>query len=534
MKLKVFTAFSGYDSQCMALDRLHQNNPYFTYELVGWAEIDKYVIQAHNAVYPQWAERNYGDISKIDWAQVPDFDLFTYSSPCQDFSQAGKQAGGTEGSGTRSSLLWECRRAILAKRPKYLLMENVAALVSKKFIRLFNAWQLELESYGYSNFAKVLNAKDYGVPQNRERIFMVSVLDETARYEFPAPMQLTIRLKDVLEKEVEERYYLKDEKIIEIAKSTSAPSVQVVADLQPENQWQGVTRQQNHVISHNGISMAITAEHARHEFKITEPHVLGWSRSSNGKGEVISRHPVKVANCVTAGKRDNTQNYVVEPQINVVGELHKGQSGTIYGTEGVSPTICAGEGIKCNTKIAEPINTDTDGCARTINAHYECMNADSILSKPKDGYGFVRTAIKEFIVPEPMIGAFRGRNPENPSERGRSNGMYKQRLEINENGQATPLTGVQKDNMVVEYGFRIRKLTERECFRLMDVPEEYIDRLMSDTGFIVYDGKKYVQVPRLARSRLYKMAGNSIVVACLYYIFDKLFIHTTPTELTLF
>ena len=520
MKLKVFTAFSGYDSQCMALDRLHQHNPDFTYELVGWAEIDKYAIQAHNAVYPQWAERNYGDISKIDWAQVPDFDLFTYSSPCQDFSQAGKQAGGTEGSGTRSSLLWECRRAILAKRPKYLLMENVAALVSKKFIRLFNAWQLELESYGYRNFAKVLNAKDYGVPQNRERIFMVSVLDETARYEFPAPMPLTIRLKDMLEKEVDYKYYLS-------GKLTNY----VFSNGGKDGDIKGATGVQDGTKP----ASAVTANYYKTQRQgnyLQEPIVLGCVRDE--KGNVVKRPPVEVANCVTSGKRDNTQNYVVEPKINVVGELHKGQSGTIYGTEGISPTICAGEGVKCNTKIVEPINTDTDGCARTINAQYECMNAESVLSKPKDGYGFVRTAIKEYIVPEPMIGAFRGRNPENPSERGRSNGMYKQRLEINENGTSNTLTGVQKDNMVVEYGFRIRKLTERECFRLMDVPEEYIDRLMSDTGFIVYDGKKYVQVPRLSRSRLYKMAGNSIVVACLYYIFDKLFIHTTPTELTLF
>ena len=159
-KIRVFTAFSGYDSQCMALDRLKADYPEFDYELVGWAEIDKYAIQAHNAVYPQWADRNYGDISKIDWDKVPDFDLFTYSSPCQDFSNAGLQKGGTEGSGTRSSLLWECRRAILAKRPKYLLLENVAALVSKKFLPLFNKWQQELEGYGYSNYAQVLNAKD--------------------------------------------------------------------------------------------------------------------------------------------------------------------------------------------------------------------------------------------------------------------------------------------------------------------------------------------------------------------------------------
>ena len=201
-KLRVFTAFSGYDSQCMALDKLGVN-----YELVGWSEVDKYAIQAHNAVYPQWSDRNYGDISKIDWSQVPDFDLFTYSSPCQDFSNAGLQRGGEEGSGTRSSLLWECRKAILAKKPKYLLMENVAALVSKKFLPLFNKWQAELASYGYSNFAKVLNAKDYGIPQNRERIFLVSILGDE-KYHFPKPLKLELRLKDMLEKEVDEKYYL--------------------------------------------------------------------------------------------------------------------------------------------------------------------------------------------------------------------------------------------------------------------------------------------------------------------------------------
>lgn len=209
MKLLVFTSFSGYDSQCMALDRIAANNTDFEYDLVGWSEIDKYAIQAHNAVYPQWADRNYGDISKIDWNVVPDFDLFTYSSPCQDFSSAGKQAGGEHGSGTRSSLLWECQKAIQIKRPKYLLMENVAALVSKKFIKLFNRWQLTLEGYGYRNFAKVLNANDYGVPQNRERIFMVSILGDE-KYEFPKPIPLSRKLKDVLEKNVDDKYYLSE------------------------------------------------------------------------------------------------------------------------------------------------------------------------------------------------------------------------------------------------------------------------------------------------------------------------------------
>ena len=94
MKVRVFTAFSGYDSQCLALDRLKEKFPDFDYELVGWSEIDNYAIQAHNAIYPQWADRNYGDISKINWDEVPDFDLFTYSSPGQDFSSAGLQRGG--------------------------------------------------------------------------------------------------------------------------------------------------------------------------------------------------------------------------------------------------------------------------------------------------------------------------------------------------------------------------------------------------------------------------------------------------------
>lgn len=220
-KLRVFTAFSGYDSQCLALERLKRDFPSFDYELVGWSEIDKYAIQAHNALFPQWADRNYGDISKINWSKVPDFDLFTYSSPCQDFSNAGLQKGGEEGSGTRSSLLWECRKAIVAKRPKYLLLENVKALVSKKFLLLFGKWVQSLEDYGYYNTWQVLNTKDYGIPQNRERVFLISirrdVLDPSPMYSFPEPFKLDKRLKDVLEECVDEKYYLSDKLITSLS-----------------------------------------------------------------------------------------------------------------------------------------------------------------------------------------------------------------------------------------------------------------------------------------------------------------------------
>lgn len=209
--LRVFTAFSGYDSQCLALDRAN-----IAYELVGWSEIDKFAIKAHNALFPQWSDRNFGDISKIDWNLVPDFDLFTYSSPCQDFSNAGKMKGGEKGSGTRSSLLWECEKAIRAKMPKYLLMENVAALVGKRFIGTFQNWLSVLSGLGYTNYWQVLNAKDYGVPQNRKRVFVVSILNSQEPYYFPQPFETDIRLKDILEGCVDEKYYIKDKSLQDI------------------------------------------------------------------------------------------------------------------------------------------------------------------------------------------------------------------------------------------------------------------------------------------------------------------------------
>ena len=131
---------------------------------------------------------------------------------CTDFSNAGKQAGGEEGSGTRSSILWYTRNAIKAKRPRICIMENVKALVSAKFKPLFQRWEQELASYGYNNYCKVLNAKDYGIPQNRERIFLVSIRDEQS-FSFGEPFQLELRLKDMLEEKVDEKYYLDDEKV---------------------------------------------------------------------------------------------------------------------------------------------------------------------------------------------------------------------------------------------------------------------------------------------------------------------------------
>ena len=208
--LRVTTLFSGYDSQCLSLERLKKRIPGFDYELVNWCEFDKYAIQAHNALFPQWEERNLGDITRVDWSKASKCDLLTYSSPCQDFSNAGLQRGGEEGSGTRSSLLWECRKAIETLKPKYLLMENVKALVSKKFAPTFLKWLNVLEELGYTNYYEVMNARDQGCPQNRERIFVFSILGEHKPYHFPQPIPLELRLKDILEEEVDDKYVLSE------------------------------------------------------------------------------------------------------------------------------------------------------------------------------------------------------------------------------------------------------------------------------------------------------------------------------------
>lgn len=209
-KIRVFEAFAGYGTQAIALERLKKDFPNFDYEVVGISEIDKYALQAYQALHGHCP--NYGDISKIDWSEVPDFDLFTYSFPCTDISNAGQQKGFSRDSNTRSSLLWECQKAIEIKRPKYLLMENVSALVSQKFLPDFKEWIELVGRYGYSSFVDVINSKDFGIPQNRERVFMISILGD-CQYHFPMPFKLENRLKDVLEDVVDEKYYLSDKLI---------------------------------------------------------------------------------------------------------------------------------------------------------------------------------------------------------------------------------------------------------------------------------------------------------------------------------
>jgi len=182
--LKHFSLFSGIESFKKALTNLGIEN-----ELVGYSEFDKYASVSLSAIHGVSEELNYGDITKIDETKVPDCDLITYGFPCQDISVAGLGKGIVEGE-TRSGLLFDALRIIKYKKPKYAIAENVKNLVGKRFKEDFEGLLAELESYGYNNYWKVLNAKDYGIPQNRERVFIVSIRKDVddGKFEFPKPL----------------------------------------------------------------------------------------------------------------------------------------------------------------------------------------------------------------------------------------------------------------------------------------------------------------------------------------------------------
>ena len=283
-KIKVFEAFAGYGSQRMAL-----RNIGIPFEIVGISEIEGEVIRSYAAIHTDFLEKrkeldkfvdldkedliaylkklnvpldyktfvnrapkmkidqlkemylanklinNYGDITKIDPEKLPDFDLFTYSFPCQDISVAGYQNGLNKSSGTRSSLLWECCKIIEAKKPKYLMMENVKNLVGCNHKANFLKFLRYLESIGYKNRWSVLNAKDYGTPQHRERVFCISVLDDMNYFRFPKPEPLTIKLADVLEHDVGENFYLRNNQFMD------HPIEQEYSYCIDSNYWKGST-----------------------------------------------------------------------------------------------------------------------------------------------------------------------------------------------------------------------------------------------------------------------------------------------------
>lgn len=201
-KLKILELFGGIGACSKALERLK-----IDYEIADYVEIDKYAVKSFNAMHNTKFETQ--DITT--WDKDIEVDLLMHGSPCQDFSLSGLQAGGDEGSGTRSSLMYETIRIVEKLKPKYVIWENVKNLLSKKHIHNFNNYLDKMKELGYSNYYQVLNAKDYGIPQNRERVFTISIRNDIdKKFIFPPKQELKLKLKDMLEDEVDEKYYLSE------------------------------------------------------------------------------------------------------------------------------------------------------------------------------------------------------------------------------------------------------------------------------------------------------------------------------------
>lgn len=444
--IRLIELFAGIGSQAKALQRIGAN---FEHHKV--VEFDKYAIKSYNAVHGTNFETS--DVTQIHSTDLEISDtnkftyLLTYSFPCQSLSVAGKGEGMKKGTGTRSGLLWEVERILheCDELPQVLLMENVPQVHGKKNIDDFNKWIESLENLGYSNYWQDLNAKDFGIPQNRKRCFMVSILGNH-KYTFPTGFELKLRLKDMLEDEVDEKYFI-DEKYLK------------------------------------NLIKNINVDELIEDKKLV---------------------PVRIGN--------------------IYGEqFGTGYAGNVWDKEAISPTLMTMQGGNRQPFITEPI------ICRSV-----------------------------------------GRNPENPSSR-KAGEPTEQRLEINKSGCSNTLTTVQKDNYVLEpcaldgsksiekvinkpklvggigernfgsqyrqgnriydanaiamylnaspignaggYSYlyktdlRIRKLTPKECWRLMGFDDEDIDKAIS-VG--------------MSNSQLYKQAGNSIVVDVLEAIFKQL------------
>lgn len=404
--LKVLSLFSGIGAFEKALENIDE-----PFELINYCEIDKFASKAFSLIHAVDEGLNLGDITAIDTAVLPNgIDVITYGFPCQDISNAGKQRGFNNENGdlTRSGLFYEALRIIEDTQPKFAIAENVKALTGKKFTAEFKIVLDSLNDAGYKNYWAVLNAKDYGVPQNRERVFIISIRDNIDHgFTFPEKYELKLRLKDLLETDVDEKYYLTDEQIESFILSTAKAKA-----------------------AGNGFKFAPT--------------------DGTGIAKTITTR--------AGSRKDDNFLYVKEATKKGYMKAHDGDfiklkypnSKTRRGRVGnqISQTLMCTHAT--GVVVNEPCTTRFSDIASTIRATIYKSGARNLMKNVRDGGGY------EGVIAPPL---------------------------------------------------RIRKLTPKECFRLMGFDDKDIDILI-DNG--------------MSNPQLYKMAGNSIVVDVLEEILVEL------------
>ena len=357
-EINLLSLFSGIGAFEKALNKLGVK-----YNLVNYCEIDKYASKAYSMVHKCSEDKNLGDITKIDTTALPnDIDLITYGFPCQDISLAGKQKGFEEdGERTRSGLFFEALRIIEDIKPRIAIAENVKNLVSKKFSKEFDIVLSSLEEAGYNNYWKVLNAKDFGIPQNRERVFIVSIRKDldNGMFKFPDGFELQLRLKDMLEDEVDEKYYLSDKMLEYISANNekwtgnndkSLVNKSIASTL---NTGEGHRRcdASNYIVpslNDDDIDLKVIREYRQPCIEIKEATKKGFKEAYDGDGIYLNRPHQKrgvvqhgmIQTLKTSG--NDVGVVVSEPEIIRVGKTKSGgQRSEIISGEGISSCLSA-------------------------------------------------------------------------------------------------------------------------------------------------------------------------------------------------
>ena len=457
------------------------------WKLVNFCEFDKYATSSYCAIHNEDGSKNLGDITKVDETKLEPFNMICGGSPCQDFSVAGKQKGsvwtckdcGQEynpltvhwserdkcpccGSNniekTRSSLLVEYLRVIRANKPNFGMYENVKNIVGKQFKDTFKMFTDELDEYGYNVYWKVLNAKDYGIPQNRERVYLIFIKKEldNGKFTYPEPFDNGMRLKDILEENVDEKFYISEDKVQRFLTNLNNEDALLYDACQVKRE--GKSRE------YNDFCPTLTAR----DYK--DPRLVN---------DNVVKQVGNISKC-----EGNWKN----PQV-----------GRIYSTDGCSPTLNTCGGGSHEPKIVQLGNVNPSGKGMNGNVFDENGLAPTLTTNKGEGNKIaIRQATKKGYIECELGGVADLSYPESKTRRGR----------VQENGQICPtITATETGVCRIESPIRIRKLTPKECFRLMGFSDENFEA-----------AEKMV-----SNSQLYKQAGNSIVVDVLYYILVELY-----------
>ena len=454
---------------------------------MNFCEFDKYATSSYCAIHNEDGSKNLGDITKVDETKLEPFNMICGGSPCQDFSVAGKQKGsvwtckdcGHEynpltvhwserdkcpccGSNniekTRSSLLVEYLRVIRANKPNFGMYENVKNIVGKQFKDTFKMFTDELDEYGYNVYWKVLNAKDYGIPQNRERVYLIFIKKEldNGKFTYPEPFDNGMRLKDILEENVDEKFYISEDKVQRFLTNLNNEDALLYDACQVKRE--GKSKE------YNDFCPTLTAR----DYK--DPRLVN---------DNVVKQIGTISKC-----EGNWKN----PQV-----------GRIYSTDGCSPTLNTCGGGSHEPKIVQLGNVNPSGKGMNGNVFDENGLAPTLTTNKGEGNKIaIRQATKKGYIECELGGVADLSYPESKTRRGR----------VQENGQICPtITATETGVCRIESPIRIRKLTPKECFRLMGFSDENFEaaeRMVSN-------------------SQLYKQAGNSIVVDVLYYILVELY-----------